>query len=306
MISIIISSYKEPKTIGKAIISALNFSKSDIHDKIEIIQVSPDEETLQAGLSASKKACLSSDSFIQIRDPQKGKPHALNLAFKRASGDVIILTDGDVFFSPNAINQLIKALERENIGGVSGRPLSFFPPRSTKWGFYSSLLADAAHYKRQKASAKAQFFPMSGYIMAVKKDSIKNLILPDDVLSDDAYISYFIANKGYEIGYAPNAIANIKYPDNIKDYYKQKVRSLGGYTQLKKYNILNNIPRTRTFFDEAKLAWFPISYAKTLKEFFWALQLYFIRLATWAKIFYTQKIRKRDFSKIWTRVESTK
>jgi len=98
MISIIITSYKEPKTIGKAI-------RCIALPDCEIIQISPDSETLNAGLKVAQELNLGKN-FKQIKDPYKGKPHALNMAFKKASGDILVLTDGDVFFDKDAVSIL--------------------------------------------------------------------------------------------------------------------------------------------------------------------------------------------------------
>ena len=291
MVTIIITSYKEPKTIGRAI---RRVSTKDC----EIIQISPDRETLNAGLKAAKGL----KNFKQIKDPCKGKPHALNLAFKEAKGDILVLTDGDVFFDKNATEELIKPFENENVGGVTGRPISR-DKRNSMMGYFGHLLSDAAHHKRLQTSKNEGFFPMSGYIMAVRNYHFK---LPEDVLSDDAYISYIIANKGKKIAYAPNARAFVKYPANLNDYYKQKVRSLGGYLQLEKYEIVKDKNKTRTLRDEIAYFWFPFSYASNIKELFWSKLLFPIRGITWIKIFFDRKIFKKNFKDSWTRIESTK
>ncbi len=294
MVSVIITSYKEPKTIGKAISSLA--SKS-----YEIIQISPDAETLDAGLNVARELKIEKN-FVQIKDPCKGKPHALNLAFKKAQGDILVLTDGDVFFNENAISELVKPFSDIMVGGVSGRPVSR-DKKDKMMGYFGHLLADAAHHKRMKALKSEDFFPMSGYIMAIRNYSFE---IPEDVLSDDAYISYLIEKKEKKISYAPNAQAFVKYPTNLNDYYKQKVRSLGGYTQLEKYDVVEKRKRTRTLKDELSYFWFPFFYASNLKEFYWSMRLFPIRVVTWIKIFFDRRVFKKNFQESWTRVESTK
>ncbi len=297
MLSIIITSYKEPNTIGKAIESIYH----GITDEAEIIQISPDKETLEAGLKKAKDLDIEK-LFLQIKDPCKGKPHALNLAFEKAKGDILILTDGDVFFHKDSIAELTKPFKDKQVGGVTGRPVSIDHKRNMM-GYYGHLLSTAAHHKRIKTLHKGDFFPLSGYIMAIRNYSLN---LPEDVLSDDAYISYFIFNKGKKLSYAPKAKAYVKFPKTLKDYYKQKVRSLGGYTQLEKYGIVKNSTKTRTFKDEISYFWFPFKYAKNTREYFWSILLFPIRIVTWIKILWDRKILKKDFEKSWTRIESTK
>ena len=228
MISIIITSWKEPKTIGKCIKCIVDKKYSGLNEDFEVIQVSPDKETLEAGLYTAKKLHLNNKEFIQIQDPRKGKPSALKLAFKKARGDIWILTDGDTYFEKNAVKYLLEPFKNSKVGGVSGRPAAM-NKKNSMFGYWGHLLSDAAHHRRiitmnKKESnyylSNQEFFPMSGYIMAVRNF---NFDIPPNVLSDDAYLSYSIRNIGKEIAYAPLAKCYVKYPTNLKDYYKQKL-----------------------------------------------------------------------------------
>ncbi len=312
MISIIITSWKEPKTIGKCIECIVDRKYSGINEDFEVIQVSPDKETLEAGLYTAKKLHLNNKEFIQIQDPRKGKPSALKLAFKKARGDIWILTDGDTYFEKNAVKYLIEPFKNSKVGGVSGRPVAM-NKKSSMFGYWGHLLSDAAHHRRiitmnKKESnyylSNQEFFPMSGYIMAVRNF---NFDIPPNVLSDDAYLSYSIRNIGKEIAYAPLAKCYVKYPTNLKDYYKQKVRSLGGFIQLKEFGVFQKDKQSRSFLIELKYASFVLKYATNLKEFIWSLTLFPVRLITWIKIFWERVILKKDMPKTgWERIQSTK
>ena len=65
MLSIIITSYKEPKTIGRAIESFINQNIKDY----ELLVLAPDKETLDAAKKYSK-----SKKVKIIKDQGKGKP----------------------------------------------------------------------------------------------------------------------------------------------------------------------------------------------------------------------------------------
>lgn len=312
MISIIITSWKEPNTIGKCIKCIADKKYSGLKDDFEIIQLSPDKETLDAGMYIAKKLGLNNKEFIQIQDPREGKPSALKLAFKKAKGDIWILTDGDTYFEKNAVKYLLEPFKNKKVGGVSGRPVAI-NSRNHMMGYWGHLLSDAAHHRRITTMNKREynyylsnqeFFPMSGYIMAVRNF---NFDIPTNVLSDDAYLSYSIRNMGMEIAYAPLAKCYVKYANNLNDYYKQKVRSLGGFIQLKEFGIFKKDKQSRSFFIELKYASFVLKYAENPKEFLWSLTLFPIRLITWVKIFWERVILKKDMPKTgWERIQSTK
>ena len=75
MISIIITSYKEPKTISKSIEAIL---KNNLKN-YEILVTAPDSETLNVAKKHSKK----NKKIKMLRDLGKGKPAALNLAVSK-------------------------------------------------------------------------------------------------------------------------------------------------------------------------------------------------------------------------------
>lgn len=314
--SLILTAANEANTVDKALDFLLRPEKSGLESSdLELITVIPDPETQKAADEFMEQN-FPALSWVKIKDPHQGKPTALNMAFKAAQGDFLLLTDGDVHLEKNAVKHLFSALvAQKDLGGVTGRPVSA-DNKNTYWGFLGHILADAAHHKRTASMRRdigghslslvksgPGFFAMSGYIIAMRN---LHLLLPVDVLSDDAFISYAIINQGLEIGYVPEAKVAVKYPQNLADWYNQKSRSLGGYMQLYKYGVVAPDKKVRNFWKELEYFWFPFYYARSLKEFIWSSTLYPLRLFLWVRIFWEQKILKKDFSATWVRINSTK
>jgi len=295
MISVILTAFKEEKTISLALDSILN---QKIKDKLEIIVSCPDKPTIDVVKMYQKKH----KNIILIKDPGTGKPIALNHAFKKAKGDIFILTDGDVYVGKDSFKHLIAPFKDKKIGAVTGRPISL-DSRDSMLGYWSHLLTDlGAHETRLRLYKKEKFIVCSGYLYAIKKGLVKEI--SPNALSDDAVISSMIAKKGYKLGYAPNAKVFVKYPTNLKDWFKQKKRSAGGYLQIK--NLTGTTITMRSFWKEMLNVFSVFSYSKNLMEFIWTLVLIFVRLYLWLVIFYEQRIKKKSFEKTWVRIESTK
>jgi len=294
MISCIITAFNEPKTIKKAIYR-MGLSCINAEVDYEILVLAPDTETLTAAESCTGK------NIKVIKDPGKGKPAALNIAFKKAKGHLFVLSDGDVFVSQYAIRELVKkTAEKNNIGAVSGRPKSI-SPKNTKYGFWSHLLTDMADETRKKANGN---FVCSGYLYALRPGIVDSI--PENCLSDDAYISYKVLENGYYLDYASGAQVFVKYPDNFKDWINQKKRSTGGYTQLKEEYNLEPKKEMRSFKQEAKGLLRVVSYGKSIKELWWIKLLIGARIWMWLNIIWERKIMKKDFNKTWVRIDSTK
>ncbi len=287
IISVIITTYKEPETLPKAISSIL--SQISEGKKMEIIVVGPDEQTKSVVQKFSSRY-----SFVKyVQDRGEGKPAAINLALIEAKGDIIISTDGDVIIGSQSIEKLLFSFQNSKVGAVSGHPVST-NLRNTILGYWASFLTNAAHQMR----TKKDIWPCSGYLYAFR-NIIKNI--PPNVLSEDGFITQIIRQEGYLIKYAPQAKVYAKYPNNFKDWFKQKVRSAGGYVQISKIRNMRNI--TQEIKDGMTLFFV---YPKSIKEFFWTILLYLARIYLWLLIFWKIQIKKEKFKAIWKRIESTK
>ncbi len=312
-VSILLTAWKEEKTIGNSIETIIGKYKGDF----EVLLAIPDAGTQEAAINKAKE--LGIEDRIWISDfakdgKPKGKPAELNYLMDKATGDIWFFGDGDVSFGDDVIEKMLKHFDDETVYAVTGRPVSE-DQKDSLMGYMGNLLADAAHHKRTidlsnvttgKSSAfvkKRPFFPVSGYLFAMRKTDIR---APKDTLVEDAFFSYEVFNRGFKIEYEPEAKVYVKYPKNLSDYFKQKKRSVGGYIQLWSYGVVKDATKTRSFWRELEYFWFPLTYAKNLKELFWSLLMYPIRLWLWIVIFWERKVQNKDFTKTWVRVESTK
>lgn len=289
MISVIITAYKEPRTIGRAIEA---IAKQKIAG--EILVTAPDAETLGEARKLSKKY----KNIVLIKDRGRGKPAALNLAVSKAKGDILVLTDGDVYVGAGSVGALVDKIKGK-IGAVSGNPISI-NPRNNRYGFWADMLTRVANEVRNEALRKNRRFFCSGYLFAIKKRLFPRL--PEELLSEDGYISNNVYQKGFLIGYSEKSEVYVKYPDNFSDWIKQKKRSAGGYNQIKKL-VGENM---RSFGSEALGAFRLFKYISSVREFFWLMELYFARLYMWYVIYRDINLKKKTHKEIWQRVESTK
>lgn len=304
MISVIINAWNEAEQIKKALNSILNPEFNDLSESFEVVIVCPDDPTWESSKEVAKR--FDFKNIWRVKDPQKGKPYALKLALKKVKSEILILTDGDVYFGKNALSKLVSKFDDKKVGGVTGRPVSL-GKKDSFMQFANHFYADVAHHKRKTTIGKGEFFVLSGYILAMRNIDIQP---PRDSLVEDAYFSYVIYKKGYKLEYAPEAKVYVKYAQHLRDWYQQKLRSVGGYVQLNKRKVSKGVKRERGFLKELQYAlWFPFTYVKSFREIIWALGLYPMRFLLWIKIFYNyviKKSREETWEKKWPRIESTK
>jgi len=292
MISIIITAYKEQKTIGRAIDSILN---NKLKEDFEIIVSAPDEETLNVVSEYSKK----NKKIKIVKDEGQGKPAALNMVFKKAKGDILVLTDGDVYMGENSLRGLIDGFKDEKVGAVSGHPISL-NSRKKMLGFWSHILTEVADKRRKIAVKTGRRFFCSGYLFAMRKGLVEKI--PTETLSDDGLMSLIIYSRGCKLNYSSSSIVNVNYPTSFSDWIIQKKRSAGGYNQIKAWTK----KEMRSFGKESMGAFQVLGLARSLKELFWVFILFVSRIYLWLLIFININVKKKELKKIWLRVESTK
>ena len=296
MISVIITAFNEPN-VNEAIDSVLN---QNIDEDYELIVAAPDKQTEDL----VKRYREEHKQVKYFKDPGKGKSFALNLLFKEVKGDILILTDGDLILDKDSISEILKVFEDENVGCVSGRPIST-NPKDNMLGYWSHLLYDAgAHRIRKEKSENGQFLECTGYLFAFRNNGIVKDI-PMDV-AEDSIIPYYFWKNGYKVKYAEDAKVYVQNPDNLKDFIKQRKRAgAGSHSKLKLHEP--DFPKMKSFINEIKKGsvW-ALSYPKSIKEFVWTLCLFPTRLYIWVSYYYDWKFKKKGYQDGWEKAESTR
>lgn len=293
MLSVLITAFREAKTVGRAIEQFL----PQLPDEAEILVVSPDPETI--GVVDDYAARYP--AVRHVADPQRGKPTAINAGLKVARGDVIVLSDGDVAVAEDALAPLMAPFEDPQVGAVSGHPFSV-SPRDTLLGYWSHLLVEGVHQMRLARDQGGKFLFCSGYLFAFRRELVEHV--PEDALAEDAVISHQVARQGYRIRYAPQAHVAVKYPATYQDWLRQKVRSAGGHAQ----DYVRKSPQHMRsawleMVDGTRLA---LRYPRTPREFLWTALLFAARLHLWLLVLIQVRLLHLPLTVLWQRVETTK
>lgn len=292
-LTILITAFREAATIGRALDAFL----PQLPEASELLVICPDQETAEV----ISEYATRYPTVRHVSDFGQGKPAALNLGLKEARGEILVLSDGDVVVADDALVPLLAPLTDQQVGAVTGRPISI-SPRSTLLGYWSHLLTDAAHQVRSLRDQAGGYLDCSGYLLAMRRSLIDEV--PEDALAEDAVLSRLIAQQGYRIRYAPESRVYVKYPTNYGDWLRQKVRSAGGHAQ--EYVQGSPMQMRSAWLEIANGTLFALRYPRTFREFGWTLMLFAARLHLWLLVFVNVRLLGRPLRQLWQRVESTK
>lgn len=244
-ISIIMSAYNEEQVIGKRIINLqeCHFPK----ERIEIIFVDDCSDDDTKNLA---KSCLerSGITYQLIANSERlGTNRSYNLAIRKAHHPVIVTTDADVFFEPDALRYLIgRLLSDEQIAAVTGelRPVMNAKSTTVLEGVYRSFYGRMAEWE----SALDSTYNFNGALVAFRSDRIRRI--NDKLGADDANTAFEAIRKGYRAVYEKKAIVYEEIPESFTVQYRQKVRRATGLIEatLSNLDLLGKNTRFSRFF----------------------------------------------------------
>jgi cellulose synthase/poly-beta-1,6-N-acetylglucosamine synthase-like glycosyltransferase/peptidoglycan/xylan/chitin deacetylase (PgdA/CDA1 family) len=222
-VSVIVPAYNEEVGIAAAVRSLAASS----HPEFEIIVVDDGSTDSTAAVVES----LGEPDVTVVRQPNGGKPSALNTGIARARHDVIVMIDGDTVFEPDTITELIRPLADPTVGAVSG---------NTKVGNRRGLLGRWQHVEyvigfnldRRMYDVLRCMPTIPGAIGAFRREALDAVGgVSDDTLAEDTDLTMAINRAGWRVVYEERARAWTEAPATLRQLWRQRYRWCYGTMQ---------------------------------------------------------------------------
>lgn len=185
---------------------------------------------------------------------RRGKPSVINDLAALATEDVLVFTDANTSFAPDAVRRLVRHLDDPRVGCVSGELRLVAGegsenPDHVYWR-YERLLK----YFEGRLGA---LLGANGGVYAVRRAQYRPI--PPNTIVDDFWISMELVRDGYRCVYDPEAIAWEEVPPRIGDEFRRRVRiGIGNYQALRRFAPLLDPRRgmvALAFFSHKVLRW---------------------------------------------------
>jgi glycosyltransferase involved in cell wall biosynthesis len=198
-----------------------------------------------------------------IREAERrGKIHALELALKYISPDceVIVFTDADVFWHPEALSKVVSYLSDHSVGASTASIVYTDIENS----FLEDAYRDYYNIIRV-AESKVHSTPIhNGPLLAIKAELLRSAGLPTFPGSDDSAFGSFVAFNGYRAVQADDII--IKEPIRGNQVLRKIRRA---------QHLLINFLTTKRYAKKRGL------YRKSLFDRIWRMEWYFHVVNPW-------------------------
>jgi cellulose synthase/poly-beta-1,6-N-acetylglucosamine synthase-like glycosyltransferase len=236
-VSLIIAAYNEEKTIGDKLVNTLALTYP--REKLDVVVVADGSDDRTADIVAGY-----ADRGVRLlhRPERRGKTAALGRAVATSSADILLFSDANTIYSPDAVQRMARHFADPTVGGVSGRKI-VLPDRERTasdgelayWTYESAL--------KSWESAVGSITTADGEIFAMRRELFAPP--PDRIVHDDMYLTLSIIAGGHRVVYECDATSAEYASKTLKDEFHLKVRyASAGYQALAAFPGLFIPPRS--------------------------------------------------------------
>ncbi|MDD5746731.1 MAG: glycosyltransferase family 2 protein [Candidatus Omnitrophica bacterium] len=213
-VTLVVAAYNEEKVIEDKIrnMLALDYPKDSLECFVLVDESTDKTEEIV-------RRYTSAGITLWVQRPRQGKMAALNTRVPAAGGDIIVFSDANSMYRPDALRKIVRHFRDERIVLVCGE-LRLIDARA--------LIAtgESAYWRYEKflkikESALHQLLVVNGSIYAIRKSLFTAV---DPALADDFVIPMRIAKAGYGLVYEPEAINEEKSTEAARDEFRRKIR----------------------------------------------------------------------------------
>lgn len=165
---------------------------------------------------------------LLIQSQRLGKAAALDRALAVAEGEIVVFADVRQTFAPDAIARLVRHFSLPQVGAVSGELM--IDPAASSTGGGVDLYWRLEKFIRNAEGRWDSSIGCTGAIYAVRRELFQPL--PPDTILDDVVIPMQVAQKGYRVGFDPEARAFDPQTLEPGREYVRKRRTLAGNYQM--------------------------------------------------------------------------
>jgi cellulose synthase/poly-beta-1,6-N-acetylglucosamine synthase-like glycosyltransferase len=252
-ISILLAVFNEEKVIEEKLKSTFNTNYPI--DKIEFFIGSDASNDKTDEIIKKYQQTFSQIKLVRF-EGRTGKPAIINKLKEKANGEILVLTDANVFFEPNTLKNLIKYFSNPKIGLVGGNILNLETKKDGISSQEKKYLNIENQTKYYEGLLWGRMMGAFGGLFALRRDLYEPV--PQRFIVDDFYISMKVIEKKYDCINALDALAYEDVSNIPAAEFKRKVRiGIGNYQNLVVFKslIFSDLKTSFCFLSHKVLRW---------------------------------------------------
>ncbi len=217
-VTIITAAYDEAPGIGETVLNKLALEYPA--ERLQILIVSDGSEDGTDDVVNAIAAAHPGRVRLLRQEPRRGKTSALNLAVTHATGEILVFSDANSIYEPQALRELVRGFADPAVGYITGKMVytnedgSVNGDGCTAYMRYENLL-------RSWETVVGSVVGVDGGIDAVRRSLYRPMNadqLPDFVLP------LRVVEQGYRVAYEPRAVLREPALADSSQEYRMRVR----------------------------------------------------------------------------------
>ncbi|MFF1296314.1 MULTISPECIES: glycosyltransferase [unclassified Streptomyces] len=214
-VSVVIPAYNERACIARTVLSVAHSGHP-----VEIVVV--DDGSTDGTADAVESLALP--GVTVVRQPNRGKPVALNTGMAYASHPLVVMLDGDTVFEPDTVHHLVQPFADPRVGAVAG---------NTKVGNRARLLGTWQHLEyvmglnldRRMYDVLGCIPTVPGAVGAYRRRALRHVGgLSGDTLAEDTDLTMALHRGGWRVVYEERARGWTEAPATVGQLWRQRYR----------------------------------------------------------------------------------
>jgi biofilm PGA synthesis N-glycosyltransferase PgaC len=195
--TLIISAFNERDVIERKLRNAFSLDYPDDLLQIVVVTDGSDDGTDSVARSVTGR------HVEVLHDPTRaGKAAAMARGVAAATGEIVVFSDANNLYPPDAIREVVRPFADPLVGAVTGA-------KGVEGGA-ADLETEGAYWKyesfiKAKESRLGCCTGVIGELLAVRRELVPEF--PPGLVNDDFFIAMQVARSGHKVAYAPSALS---------------------------------------------------------------------------------------------------
>ena len=214
-VSVIIAAHNEGDTIAAKLTNVLSLDYPT--DRLETI-VASDGSTDETEAIVRRYARRG---VLLLPLSRQGKAKALNAAVAASTGEILVFSDANSMYDPQALRELVKPFADPDVGGVAGNQVYLADRGSALAGTGERRYWDFDRVVKRSQSLAGSVTSATGAIYAIRRSLFSDV---PEAVTDDFVTSTRVVAQGYRLVFAPDAVAYEPVAGSGEVEFGRKVR----------------------------------------------------------------------------------
>ena len=221
-VTLLISAYNEEKIIEQKIRNSLELVYPESLLEIVVTADGSDDQTPEI-----VKSFLERGVKLLYHPDRRGKMAAINRAMPFTQGEIVVFSDANNMYHPDAIKELVSPFRDPKVGGTNGA--KYIVEGDGVLGEAEGLYWRYESYIKKLETRLISSTAVAGEIFAIRKELFEPP--PDNIINDDFFMAMRLVKRGYKVHYSHSAKSYERVSPTARDEVARRARINAGRYQ---------------------------------------------------------------------------